>query len=49
MKNKVVCAWCEKTIEEGPPPISHGICVECKAVFEEYAGQQSSGESERGD
>jgi len=27
---KIICAWCGKTLEDGPPPISHGICDECE-------------------
>jgi len=28
---RVVCAWCEKVMEEGAPGalISHGICQDC--------------------
>ncbi len=29
----VVCAWCEQVIEEGPGPVSHGMCPECHAAF----------------
>ena len=32
MSMKVVCAWCQKTIQEGPEAeaeVSHGICEEC--------------------
>ena len=27
---KVVCTWCGKTIKPGTPPISHGMCDDCK-------------------
>jgi len=27
---KLVCAWCQKVIRDGPEePVSHGICPEC--------------------
>lgn len=26
---KSVCAWCGKTLREGPEPVSHGICESC--------------------
>jgi len=29
-KHKIICAWCEKVLVEGPEPISHGICEECR-------------------
>lgn len=29
-----VCAWCKRTITEGPEPVSHGICPECAATIE---------------
>jgi len=32
MSMKVVCAWCGKTLKDGPPePLSHGICEACRA------------------
>lgn len=28
---KVVCAWCNKVLKEGPPTeVSHGICEDCE-------------------
>jgi hypothetical protein len=40
---KVACAWCGKTMSEGPDddnkPISHGICAECtEKVMSEFTG-----------
>ena len=29
----VVCTNCAKILSEGPPPASHGLCEECRAVF----------------
>ena len=26
---KVICGWCQKLMEDGPPPVSHGCCDEC--------------------
>lgn len=31
---RVVCAWCERLLAEGPGPVSHGICGDCALVFE---------------
>ncbi len=28
---KIVCAWCERILEDGPPPVSHGMCTSCYA------------------
>jgi hypothetical protein len=28
---KRVCAWCNKTLEDGRKPVTHGICHECAA------------------
>jgi len=25
-----VCAWCQKIIQEGVYPVTHGICPECQ-------------------
>ena len=25
-----VCAWCQKIIQEGVYPVTHGICLECQ-------------------
>ena len=25
----VTCAWCGEVIEEGPGPVSHGMCGKC--------------------
>ena len=33
---KIVCAWCQRTLQDGPGPISHGICRECAGQFAEY-------------
>lgn len=33
---KVVCAWCESLIRDDPgrdPPVSHGICPDCRIAF----------------
>ena len=27
----VVCAWCKAVLQEGPTPVSHGICARCLA------------------
>ena len=32
---KTQCAWCGKVIKDGPPPISHTICLTCKIKLEE--------------
>lgn len=32
---KAVCAWCKKVVREGPEPISHTICAECKRKIDE--------------
>ena len=29
----VLCANCGKTLSEGPPPASHGLCEDCRANF----------------
>jgi len=29
----IKCAWCNKTIQDGDLPVSHGICKECKAAI----------------
>ena len=29
MKNKIVCGYCGKVMQEGCEPISHGACDEC--------------------
>jgi hypothetical protein len=26
---KIVCAWCGKVLNEGIPPVSHGMCEDC--------------------
>lgn len=28
---KRVCGWCGLVLEDGDPPISHGICGKCEA------------------
>ena len=33
--NRIVCAWCEKVMQEGPEPTTHGICPDCA---ENYLG-----------
>jgi hypothetical protein len=30
---KTVCAWCGAVIRDGDPPVSHGICPECRNSF----------------
>jgi hypothetical protein len=30
---KVVCAWCGVTLRDGVRPISHGMCVCCRALM----------------
>lgn len=32
---KRVCAWCGVTLQEGEPPISHGMCAVCEEKFGE--------------
>lgn len=27
---RIVCAWCQKTMQDGREPVSHGICPECR-------------------
>ena len=27
---KTICAWCQKIIKDGDPPVSHTICSDCK-------------------
>ncbi len=29
----VVCTNCGKTLVEGPPPASHGLCEDCRSAF----------------
>ena len=31
---KTICAWCQKIIKDGDPPISHTICLTCKIKLE---------------
>jgi hypothetical protein len=33
---KIVCAWCRRVLQDGPGPISHGICRECAGQYREY-------------
>ncbi|MCC7366526.1 MAG: hypothetical protein IT303_19365 [Dehalococcoidia bacterium] len=35
---RVVCAWCSRVLHQGPPPASHGICENCRYVFEGETG-----------
>ena len=36
---KLVCAWCNKVLKEGPEDnISHGICQECRDKMYEEMG-----------
>ncbi len=30
---RITCAWCGAVIEEGPGPVSHGMCAGCHASF----------------
>lgn len=27
----VICAWCQKTLSQGGPIVSHGICDQCNS------------------
>ena len=27
---RVECAWCRRVLRDGPEPVSHGICPECR-------------------
>jgi hypothetical protein len=27
--NRIMCAWCGSVIQEGPEPVSHGMCPDC--------------------
>ena len=29
----VVCAWCRAVLQEGPSPVSHGICNRCLSAW----------------
>lgn len=36
---KIVCAWCKKTIKDGPgEPVSHGMCPACYKKYKGFAG-----------
>lgn len=45
---KRICAWCQKILEDGTEPVTHGICPECfkrelesvKAFFPERRADQ---------
>ena len=40
MPLRLVCAWCEKVIEDGPPGLtSHGICTKCAAEMRQTLGK----------
>jgi hypothetical protein len=30
---RLTCAWCGEVIEDGPGPVSHGMCGNCRAAF----------------
>lgn len=30
---RVTCAWCGEVIEEGPGPVSHGMCGSCRTTL----------------
>ena len=30
---RVACAWCGDVMEEGPGPVSHGMCPKCRIAF----------------
>lgn len=32
---KVICAWCGFLIRDGGLPISHGLCLPCRAKLEQ--------------
>jgi len=32
-QNRVVCSQCGKTLNDGPEPVSHGLCEDCRALF----------------
>lgn len=31
---RIVCAWCDLVLEEGPGPASHGLCEGCAMLWE---------------
>ena len=35
--HRVDCAWCNRVLRDGREPVSHGICPECAAEFEQAA------------
>ena len=35
---RTVCSWCNKLIQEGPEPLTHGICGPCDRVARAGAG-----------
>lgn len=35
MTLRIVCAWCQRVVQDGSEPTSHGICDECLAVQHE--------------
>jgi hypothetical protein len=30
---RLTCAWCGEVIEDGPGPVSHGMCANCRSAF----------------
>ena len=39
----IVCAWCQKVLQSGSGPVSHGICSSCAEAFEIGAGLEADG------
>jgi hypothetical protein len=33
---KIICAWCQTVLRDGPGPISHGICRRCAGQYAEF-------------
>jgi len=32
---RLVCGWCGRLLQDGPGPVSHGMCATCQARFSE--------------
>jgi hypothetical protein len=37
VRHKKICAWCQRQLQDGIEPASHGICAECKAIHFPHA------------
>ena len=34
LTHRVICGWCGVLLQDGPGPVSHGMCATCRARFE---------------